>query len=68
MRIGAFVEMGSVHESISNIDSNDLRASAGLGFSWKTPIGPIGVHLAKPLIKKDEDSLESFAFTLGSSF
>jgi len=68
MRIGVFAEIGSIHESISNIDSEDLRASTGLAFSWYTPIGPIGVFWSKPLLKKPNDRLETFAFSLGSAF
>jgi len=68
MRIGAFVDMGSITESISEFDLNDIRASTGVAFSWVTPIGPIGVNLSKPLIKKTGDFIETFSFTLGSSF
>ena len=68
MRIGAFVDMGSITESISDFDLNDIRASSGIAFSWITPIGPIGVNLSKPIIKKTGDSIETFSFTLGSSF
>ena len=68
IRIGAFLDAGSVSESTSSFDLSDIRASTGLGLSWLTPIGPIGFYAAKPLIKKDGDSLETFSFDLGMSF
>ena len=68
MRIGAFIDAGAITETVTNFDFNDFRASSGVAFTWVTPIGPIGVNLTKPLIQKTGDSVETFSFTLGSSF
>ena len=67
-RFAAFIDYGSVSTKFSNFKFDDMRASAGVAFSWFTPIGPIGIFAAKPLIKKSNDSIESFAFQLGTSF
>jgi len=68
MRIGAFVDIGSITESVSNFDLNDIRASSGIAFSWYTPIGPIGLNWTKPLISKTGDNLKTFSFNLGTTF
>jgi len=68
MRIGAFAEMGGIYDSATNLKFDDLKSSVGVAFGWYTPIGPIGVHWAKPITTKNSDRLESFAFTLGSAF
>ena len=68
IRIGAFIDAGSVAEKASSFDLSDIRASTGIGLSWLTPIGPVGFHLAKPIIQKSGDSLETFSFDLGMSF
>jgi len=68
MRVGAFIDLGSITESVDKFNFSDLRASTGVAFSWYTPVGPLGVHWSKPLISKSGDNLESFAFNLGSSF
>jgi len=68
MRIAAFIDAGTVAEKSSNFSLNDLRSSTGVQFTWLTPIGPIGVHYARPLIKKSTDSTSSFRFDLGASF
>jgi len=68
MRIAGFVDFGSINESISELSINDFRASTGLAFTWKTPIGPLGIFYAQPLLKKNSDSVENLAFTLGKSF
>ena len=68
MRMGAFVDIGSITESISDFSFNDIRASTGFGFSWYTPIGPIAAYWSKPIISKSSDSLQTFSFNLGASF
>ena len=68
MRIAAFIDAGTVAEKSSNFSLDDLRSSTGVQFTWLTPIGPIGLHYARPLIKKSTDSTSSFRFDLGASF
>ena len=68
MRMGAFIDMGSITESISDFSFSDIRASAGVGVSWYTPIGPIAAYWSKPIISKSTDSLQNFSFNLGASF
>jgi len=68
MRVGAFVDIGSITESVDQFDTSDIRASTGIAFSWYTPIGPIGVNYSKPIISKSSDNIENFSFTLGASF
>ena len=68
MRISAFVDAGTIAEKSSDFSLNDLRSSTGVQFTWLTPIGPIGLHYARPLLKKSTDSTSSFRFDLGASF
>ncbi len=68
MRMSAFIDTGGIYDENSNFNFNDLRMSTGLAFSWLTPIGPLGIYAAKPIIKNADDETKSFAFTLGSSF
>jgi len=68
IRVSAFLDAGSVFEKASSFDLTDIRASSGLAASWLTPIGPIGLYFAKPLLKKSSDTTETFSFSLGTSF
>ena len=52
----------------STDDSNKLRSSIGVGFSWISPLGPIGVTYAEPLSKKSTDDVEQFNFKIGTVF
>ena len=66
-----FLDTGSVwgtdFASSAN-DSNEFRSSAGLGFSWFSPIGPIAVSYAEPIKKSSSDKIEKFNFKLGGVF
>jgi len=68
MRLSGFLDAGTISNKVSDIKVNDFRSSLGVQFSWLTPIGPIGLNFAKPIIKKSNDSTETFAFELGSNF
>ncbi len=68
MRVSAFIDAGSIHENSSNIDFDEVRMSAGLAFYWLTPIGPLGIYAAEPVIKKTGDTIKTVQFTIGSSF
>ena len=77
MRTLLFIDAGNVFqtdclEGSTNCDSgirlDDLRYSAGFGFSWLTPIGPISVALAKALNADDDDEERFFEFALGKTF
>jgi len=49
-------------------DENSLRASVGLGISWVSPLGPIRVDLATPILDEDFDKDEIFRFDFGTRF
>lgn len=50
------------------VDENALRGAAGVGLSWRSPMGPIRIDLAQPYLKEDYDQKESFRFSFGTRF
>jgi outer membrane protein insertion porin family len=68
MRMSAFIDIGSVEEKLKDVKLSDLRVSTGVAFSWLTPVGPLGVYLAQPLVKEETDETKTMEFTLGTSF
>ena len=65
-----FLDTGNVWgvDDNSTDESNKLRSSIGFGFSWVSPLGPIGFTYAEPISKKSTDDIEQFNFKIGSVF
>jgi len=68
----AFSDLGStgkLSDSGSSIeDTGSVRMSAGLGFSWGSPFGPIGVDYGIPIVKEDFDKTENIRVNFGTRF
>ncbi len=69
----AFNDAGSVWD-VDNatgpnvVDESSIRASAGLGLSWRSPLGPIRIDYAVPYVKENYDKEENFHFSFGTRF
>tara|TARA_B100000579_G_C22574828_1_gene730654 strand:- start:208 stop:828 length:621 start_codon:yes stop_codon:yes gene_type:complete len=48
--------------------SNTIRSSVGVTGNVFTPIGPLNLTLAQPLLEASTDKTETFTFRLGTSF
>lgn len=68
MRLSAFIDSGAAWAEGEPLNLGDLRHSAGVAFTWVSPIGPIKMSVAKPIKKQSHDKSESFQFQLGSVF
>ena len=67
-----FTDIGSLwslDDGGANIaDESSLRASVGVGLSWASPLGPLRVDFAAPVLKEDYDEKEVFRFDFGTRF
>ena len=68
MRLSTFVDAGQVYGSDQKISVSLLRYSAGVGFAWNSPFGPMKFSLGRALNAKPEDRRQVFQFTLGQLF
>jgi outer membrane protein insertion porin family len=50
------------------LDSTAIRASAGVGVAWKSPVGPIRLDLAVPIKKEAFDKTQFFHVSFGTRF
>ena len=77
-RVSAFIDVGNVFQNklcrlpecrvYKSWAADQLRASVGLSFQWRAPVGPIVINLAKPIRKKPGDDTETIQFTFGNTF
>ncbi len=68
VRLYGFFDMGNVYGADERFDLSQLRASAGAGLSWISPIGPLRFAYTHPVRKFPGDRIEKFQFQIGTSF
>jgi outer membrane protein insertion porin family len=70
VRLAAFLDFGGLVNTRDTdlLDASEFRYSAGLGFSWLSPVGALTLSFAVPLKTDDQDEEESFQFSFGSTF
>lgn len=68
LRWFTFVDGGNVFAEGQKMRASDLRYSAGIGFSWVSPVGPLKLSYGKPLNLKVGDKPQTFQFQLGTGF
>ncbi|HSB23886.1 MAG TPA: outer membrane protein assembly factor BamA [Burkholderiaceae bacterium] len=68
LRIFAFTDVGNVWREDEKARADDLRASAGFGLSWISPVGPLKMSWGKPVKSKPTDRIQQFQFQIGTAF
>jgi outer membrane protein insertion porin family len=82
IKMAAFAQVGTLgslddadkrdpitHDIITTVQDNlALRVSAGISVFWKSPLGPIEIDLAQPLVKQRYDRIQQFNFTTSTRF
>jgi outer membrane protein insertion porin family len=68
LRMFAFTDVGNVFGESEKYRFKDLRASAGVGLSWISPVGPLRIAYAKPIRKQAGDKIQKLQFQIGTSF
>ncbi len=68
LRLFAFTDVGRAFGQDEQVSLGDLRASAGLGLSWISPMGPLRFSLAKPVRQQTGDRIQRLQFQIGTSF
>ena len=67
-----FTDAGSVTgvnpAGVNVADSASIRASAGVGVTWVSPIGPISLDFGQALIKESYDQTEVMRVNFGTKF
>ena len=50
------------------VDTGELRASAGAGVAWVSPLGPISLDFAQAFMKESHDEIEVMRVNFGTKF
>ncbi|KQR55437.1 outer membrane protein assembly factor BamA [Acidovorax sp. Leaf160] len=68
LRVFTFLDAGNVYGENDRVELSELRASAGLGLSWISPLGPLRIAFAQPVRKFAGDRIQKLQFQIGTSF
>ncbi len=68
LRLFGFTDVGNVWGEREKVTASSLRASAGIGLSWISPVGPLRISWGVPLRSKPNDRIEKFQFQIGAAF
>jgi len=68
LRLFAFGDVGNVFGDAEKMRFGETRASAGVGLSWISPVGPLRLAYAKPVRKFAGDRIQPLQFQIGTSF
>ena len=64
-RLSAFIDTGWTGQKL---EFDELRASAGIGALWVSPLGPLKISIAVPFSRQPDDKKQIFQFTFGGAF
>jgi outer membrane protein insertion porin family len=68
LRLFGYVDAGNVWGETEKMSAKDLRASAGVGISWVSPVGPLKLSYGKPFRYQAQDKIQELQFQIGTSF
>ena len=68
LRLFGFTDIGRAFGENENVSFGDLRASAGVGLSWISPMGPLRFSYATPIRQQTGDKIQRLQFQIGTSF
>ena len=68
LRVFAFADAGNVWREDEKATFDSLRASAGLGLSWISPVGPLKLSWGVPVRVQRNDRIQRFQFQIGTAF
>ncbi len=68
----AFTDFGTAYGADGDSDliedSKSLRMTAGVGLAWRSPLGPVRLDLAFPVVVEDFDKDQLINFSFGTRF
>jgi outer membrane protein insertion porin family len=68
LRWFTYVDAGNVWGENDRLDLGSLRASAGIGLTWVSPVGPLKLSYGTPIRKRPEDRIQRLQFQIGTAF
>ncbi|HEY9238931.1 MAG TPA: outer membrane protein assembly factor BamA [Burkholderiaceae bacterium] len=68
LRWFTYLDAGNVWGENDKLSADSIRASAGVGVTWVSPVGPLKISYGTPIRKKPEDRIQRLQFQIGTAF
>ena len=68
LRLFTYADLGNVWGENEQLTASSLRASAGVGLTWVSPVGPLKLSYGTPLRKQPTDRIQRLQFQIGTAF
>lgn len=68
LRVFGYVDAGNVWGESERVTLDSMRASAGVGLSWISPVGPLKLSYGTPIRKEPNDRIQRLQFQIGTAF
>ncbi|MBS1818773.1 MAG: BamA/TamA family outer membrane protein [Acidobacteria bacterium] len=68
VKLVTFADVGNVYKTIGEVSVNDLRPALGIGFRYKSPVGPLRFDLGFKVPRREDESRTQWFITFGEAF
>ncbi|MBC7731467.1 MAG: outer membrane protein assembly factor BamA [Bacteriovorax sp.] len=68
LRLFTYADVGNVWGENDRLTFDSLRASAGVGLTWVSPVGPLKLSYGAPIRKQPTDRIQRLQFQIGTAF
>jgi outer membrane protein insertion porin family len=68
LRLFTYMDVGNVWGEDQKLTAESLRASAGVGLTWVSPVGPLKLSYGTPIRKQPTDRIQHLQFQIGTAF
>ena len=68
LRLFTYADLGNVWGENDPVTVSSLRASAGAGLTWVSPVGPLKLSYGAPIRKQPTDRIQRLQFQIGTAF
>ena len=68
LRLFTYADLGNVWGESERLTAASLRASAGVGLTWVSPVGPLKLSYGAPVRKQPTDRIQRLQFQIGTAF
>ena len=68
LRLFTYMDVGNVWGEDQKVTADSLRASAGVGLTWVSPVGPLKLSYGAPIRKQPTDRIQHLQFQIGTAF